>query len=76
MTALVKHVTRRPLEVPNATAEQAQVRNSELRARFPARVAEPWWPHTAQPLEETLRRLTAPPFVRRSTAPEPGVDAG
>lgn len=62
MTAVVKHVTRRPLEVSNATAEQAQARNSHLRARFPARAGEPWWPHTAQPREETLRRLTAPPF--------------
>jgi hypothetical protein len=62
VTAVVKHVTRKPLEVSNATVEQAQARNSHLRGRFPARAAELWWPHTAQPLEETLRRLTAPPF--------------
>ncbi|WP_406011728.1 site-specific integrase [Streptomyces sp. NBC_00984] len=62
MTAVVKHVTRKPLEATNATAEQAQARNSYLRARFPARAEELWWPYTAQPLEETLRRLTAPPF--------------
>ncbi|MGW3654694.1 hypothetical protein ACWD6R_02780 [Streptomyces sp. NPDC005151] len=63
MTAVAKHVTRRPLEVMNATAEQARARNSQLRTRFPARPAEPWWPHTAQPSEETLQRLTAPPFL-------------
>ncbi|MEV4449542.1 hypothetical protein [Streptomyces mirabilis] len=62
MTAVVKHVTRKPLEATNATAEQAQARNSYLRARFPARAEELWWSYTAQPLEETLRRLTAAPF--------------
>ncbi|MFG2631599.1 hypothetical protein [Streptomyces sp. NPDC048473] len=72
MTAAVKHATRRPVEVPNATAEQAQARNSQLRARFPARTAEPRWPHTTRPLEETLRRLTAPPFSPTSNGTRAG----
>ncbi|MFE4629376.1 hypothetical protein, partial [Streptomyces mirabilis] len=63
MSAVAKHVIRRPLEVSNATAEQAQSRNSRLRTRFPARPAEPSWPHTARSLEETLCWLTAPPFL-------------
>ncbi|MEU3601909.1 hypothetical protein ABZ714_24795 [Streptomyces sp. NPDC006798] len=63
MTAVVKHATRKPLEITNATAEQAQARNSRLREQFPARTAERWWSQTAQSSEETLRRLTAPPFL-------------
>ncbi len=62
MTAVVKHATRKPLEVANTTAEQAQARNSRLRERFPGRPPERWWPQTAQSFEETLNRLTAPPF--------------
>ncbi|MFB8182734.1 tyrosine-type recombinase/integrase [Streptomyces sp. NPDC055966] len=72
MTAVAKHVTRKPLEVSNATEEQAQTRNSQLRARFPARLAEPRWPHTARPSEETLRRLTAPPFLPTVNATRAG----
>jgi hypothetical protein len=72
VTAVAKHVTRKPLEVSNATAEQAQSRNSQLRARFPARPTEPWWPHTARSLEETLRRLTAPPFLPAVNATRAG----
>jgi hypothetical protein len=63
MTAVVKHTTRKPLEITNATVEQDQARNSRLREQFPARTAERWWSQTAQSSEETLRRLTAPPFL-------------
>jgi hypothetical protein len=63
VTGVVKHATRTPLRAANATTEQAQARNSQLRERFPARPPEPRWLHTTQPLEETLRRLTAPPFL-------------
>ncbi|MFF3940376.1 hypothetical protein [Streptomyces phaeofaciens] len=63
MTAIVKHATRKPLEITNATTEQAQARNSRLREQFPARTPERWWSQTAQSSEETLRRLMAPPFL-------------
>lgn len=68
MTAALKHTTHRPVAVPNATAEQAQASNSRLRSRFPARPAEPQWRATAAPLEETMRRLTAPPFLPTAKA--------
>lgn len=63
MTAVVKHATRKTLEITNATAEQAQARNSRLREQFPARTAERWWSQTAQSSEETLRHLTMAPFL-------------
>jgi hypothetical protein len=63
VTTITKHAARRPLAVANATDAQARARNTQLREHFPPRPAEPWWPHTAQPLEETLRRLTSPPYL-------------
>jgi integrase len=44
-------------------AVPARPRNSQLRERFPPRPAQPWWPATAQGEQETLRRLTLPPFL-------------
>ncbi len=46
--------------------------NSQLRARFPARPAQAWWPQTAQTAEETLRRLTSPPFLCERQATRAG----
>lgn len=63
MTAVVKHTTRKPLEITNPSAEQAKARNSRLREQFPARASQRWWPQTAQSSEETLRHLTMAPFL-------------
>jgi integrase len=61
MTAAVKHMARKK---PGAAVTAVpQPRNSQLRERFPARPAQEWWPATAQSEEETLRRLTSPPFL-------------
>lgn len=59
----VKHVTRKPLAIANASKDQAQRRNTQLRDRFPARADGASWPDSAQALDATLRRLTAPPFL-------------
>jgi hypothetical protein len=53
MTTIAKHVARKPLAATTATDAQARARNKQVRARFPPRPAEQWWPHTALPLEET-----------------------
>ncbi|MEV1055553.1 hypothetical protein [Streptomyces sp. NPDC049887] len=63
MTAVVKHTTRKPLEITNPSAEQAKARNSRLREQFPARASQRWWPQTAQSSEETLRHLMMAPFL-------------
>ncbi|WP_370665011.1 hypothetical protein [Streptomyces sp. IBSBF 2507] len=76
MTAVVKHATRKTLEITNATAEQAQARNSRLREQFPARTAERRWSQTAQSSEETLRRLTAPPFLPAANGTRAGRAVG
>ena len=68
----VKHVARTRPASAKATQEQARARNSQLRARFPARPVEACWPQTTCMLEETQRRLTAPPFVPSS----PGTRVG
>jgi hypothetical protein len=68
----VKHVARTSLTVANATRAQAQARNSQLRARFPARPVEACWPNTMRTLEDTARRLTSPPFVPVSPATRVG----
>ncbi len=63
MTSAIKHMARRrPGESP-VTAPELHRRNSQLREQFPPRLAQPWWPETAQGQEETLRRLTSPPFT-------------
>jgi integrase-like protein len=64
MTA-VKHMARKKPGTAG-TAIPAQPRNSQLREQFPPRAAQPWWPETAQDQEETLRRLTSPPFTPES----------
>jgi Phage integrase family len=61
VTAAVKHMARKK---PGAAVTAVpRPRNSQLRERFPARPAQAWWPATAQSEEETLRRLTSPPFL-------------
>ncbi len=62
MTAAVKHMARKQPEAAG-TPTPAQPRNSQLRERFPARPAQAWWPCTAEGEEDTLRRLTSPPFL-------------
>jgi hypothetical protein len=62
VTAAVKHMTRNKPGTAGA-AVPARPRNSQLRERFPPRPAQPWWPATAQGEQETLRRLTLPPFL-------------
>ena len=59
----VKHVARAPVAAADTTQEQAQARNSQLRSRFPARGVQAFWPETMGTLEETVRRLTSPPFL-------------
>jgi hypothetical protein len=72
VTVIAKHVARKPLPVAAASDAQARARNKLLRAQFPPRPVEQWWPHTAQPLEATLQRLTAPPFVPAAKATRAG----
>jgi hypothetical protein len=60
---IAKHVARKPLVIANATDAQASGRNKQLRERFPARPAEPWWPRTDQTREDTIAWLTSAPFV-------------
>jgi hypothetical protein len=70
MTAAVKHMARN--KPGTAAGVPAQPRNSQLRERFPARTAQPWWPGTAGGEEETLRRLTSPPFLPQVKATRAG----
>jgi len=64
----VKHMARRrPGESP-ATAPERHRRNSQLREQFPPRPARWWWPETVQGQEETLRRLTSPPFTSQGNS--------
>jgi hypothetical protein len=72
VTVIAKHVARKPLAATASTDAQARARNKLLRTRFPPRPLERWWPHTAQPLEATLQRLTAPPFVPEVKATRAG----
>ena len=71
MTAAVKHMARKKPGTA-AAAAPAQPRNSRLRERFPARTAQSWWPGTAEGEQETLRRLTAPPFLPEVKATRAG----
>jgi len=68
----VKHVARTPLAVATSTRAQASARNSQLRARFPARPAEACWPETTRTLDDTVRRLTSPPFLPNAHATRVG----
>ena len=61
--AVAKHVARKPLAVANSANAQAAGEEQPAAGAFPPRPTEPWWPSTAQTLEETLARLTSPPFV-------------
>ena len=72
MTAVVKHMARTPAAAASPARAPARARNSQLRARFPARPVQPWWPDTAQTAEETLRRLTCPPFACERKATRAG----
>jgi hypothetical protein len=68
----VKHATRKPLAVANATREQAQARNSQLRTRFPTRPVQTCWPATTHTLDEISQRLTSPPFLPEVKATRAG----
>ena len=68
----VKHKARALPAVANATRAQAQARNSQLRARFPARAVPACWPETTRSLEDTARRLAGPPFLAASSATSAG----
>ena len=68
----VKHVARTPVLVADAAAAQAPARNTLLRARFPARPVEACWPGTMRTLEDTIRRLTSPPFLPDAHATRAG----
>ena len=68
----VKHKARTRPAVANATRAQAQARNSQLRARFPARAVPACWPETMRSLEDTARRLACPPFLAASHATSAG----
>ncbi len=72
MTAVVKHMARTPAAAASPARTPVQARNSHLRERFPARPAGAWWPLTAQTAEETLRRLTSPPFLCERQATRAG----
>jgi integrase len=72
VTAVVKHMARKPAAPAGTAPAPVQARNRALRARFPARPAEAWWPGTAQEQEETLRRLTSPPFLAASDGTRAG----
>jgi hypothetical protein len=68
VTAVVKHMARQPSEAADKARAPVQARNSQLRARFPARSAAACWPDTAQTLEQTMRRLARPPFLHQRQA--------
>jgi hypothetical protein len=68
----VKHVARTPLAVATSTRAQASARNTQLRARFPARPVEACWPETTRTLEDTVRRLTSAPFLPNAHATRVG----
>ena len=72
MTAVVKHMARTPAAAGSPARTPVQSRNSQLRERFPARPAQAWWPDTGQTAEETLRRLTCPPFACERKATRAG----
>ena len=63
MSAVVKHAARRPALIAAPATVTAPSGGGQLRARFPARPAQPAWPFTVAGQEETLERLTSPPFV-------------
>jgi hypothetical protein len=68
VTAVVKHMARTPTEAADTARSPVQARNSQLRARFPARSAQACWPGTAQTLEQTMRRLAGAPFLHQRKA--------
>jgi hypothetical protein len=72
VTAAANHVARKPLPAVTSVATQERTRNTQLRARFPPRPAEDWWPHTAQPSGEVVQRLASPPFVAAAPATQAG----
>src|ERR1035437_4127524 len=61
-------MARQPSEAADKARAPVQARNSQLRARFPARSAAACWPDTAQTLEQTMRRLARPPFLHQRQA--------
>jgi integrase len=72
VTTAVKHMPRTPATDVNAVDTRRRVRNKQLRERFPPRPVPGFWPDTAQTLEETVARLTSPPFVAEVAATQAG----
>jgi hypothetical protein len=68
VTAVVKHMARTPSAATEKAPAPVQARNSQLRARFPARSAAACWPDTAQTLEQAMRQLACPPFLHERKA--------
>lgn len=63
MTAIAKHVARKPLVMANATKTQISGRNKQLRELFPARHPKHRGAATAGTAEDTLVRLTSGLFA-------------
>jgi hypothetical protein len=72
MTGAVKHMPRTPATDVNAADTRTRARNKQLRERFPPRLVPECWPHTTQTLEDTVARLTSPPFVAEAAATQAG----
>jgi len=72
MTRAVKHMPRTPATDVNAADTRTRARNKQLRDRFPPRPVAASWPHTARSLDDTVARLTSPPFVATAPATQAG----
>jgi hypothetical protein len=63
---------RTPATDVNAADTRTRARNKQLRERFPPRPVPASWPLTAQSLDDTVARLTSPPFVAAAPATQAG----
>lgn len=72
MTRAVKHMPRTPASDTNAEDTRTRARNKQLRERFPPRPVPVSWPETTQTLQDTIARLTSPPFVAEAAATQAG----
>jgi hypothetical protein len=64
VTRAVKHMPRTPSTDISAEDTRTRARNKQLRERFPPRPVPESWPQTTQTLQDTVARLTSPPFRR------------
>jgi hypothetical protein len=55
---------RTPSTDISAEDTRTRARNKQLRERFPPRPVPESWPQTTQTLQDTVARLTSPPFRR------------